>query len=242
LTVAKSVSYSDRVERSFKTLADSLTHYDLKEIAHADYGQEAAEHFDQLVRIKDFSSIPVPMDWNPKEVLSLYGWSEPSPALSFVRTNAFHNRRAFCCIALLVASTDPDGPFTDRSHVIQLIESLDMTAISRDHLELFGWLADQKAAENVQDAVFILLGQLYLSSAVPGIKDGELATILDKIMLLESAIASTDLEDGFVSVWLGRGRLENKWRELGSKLTERAISKRLPILEAVHLIAATILA
>lgn len=239
--MSKSVSYSDRIERSFKTLVESLTHDDLKEIAHADYGQEATEHLHQLVQIKDFSSIPVPMEWNPKEVLSLYGWSEPSPALSYVRTKAFHNRRAFCCIALLVASTHPDGPFTDRSHVIQLIESLDMTTVSRDDLELLGWLADQKVAENLQDAVFILLGQLYLSLVVPGIKERELATILDKIMLFESSVASTDLKDGVTSAWLGRGRLENKWRELGSKLAERTTDKRPSILETVRLIGATIL-
>lgn len=81
----------------------------LHEIAQADYGNDADEHWAALRAIRDDLTVPCPLTWHPGEVLELIRWSEPedpawSPGSVGIRG---HTMRAFCCAALLLAASPP---------------------------------------------------------------------------------------------------------------------------------------
>ena len=99
----------------------------LREIAAADYGEDADEHLSQLLAIKN-GTIPTPMQWEPKEVLELIRWSEPEdPTWSPGSTShRGHWMRLLSCAVLLRAEAEPanEGRFTgEDSTVIQLVDS-----------------------------------------------------------------------------------------------------------------------
>jgi hypothetical protein len=81
----------------------------LVEISEADYGMNAEENLAQLRLIRDHQKIAAPMGWEPKEVLELIRWSEPSdPGRKPGRTGERgHIMRAFACAALLRAAAEP---------------------------------------------------------------------------------------------------------------------------------------
>lgn len=49
----------------------------LREIAGADYGRDIDQHLAPLLGLRDFGTIPRPLQWEPREVLELIRWSEP---------------------------------------------------------------------------------------------------------------------------------------------------------------------
>jgi len=83
----------------------------LREIAVADYGIAQDEHLAALRRIRDLGVVPLPLDWHPKEVLTLTRWCDPddpnrppfNPGPSGRRG---HLIRAFACAALLQAEPE----------------------------------------------------------------------------------------------------------------------------------------
>lgn len=124
------------LERAFPPSADALLHLAragvddsmLREIARADYGMDEAGHLAALRPIRDHGIVPVPMGWEPKEVLELIRWSQPEdpgwkPGSTGERG---HRMRAFACAALLRAAAEPpnDGYFGgENSTLAQVIES-----------------------------------------------------------------------------------------------------------------------
>jgi hypothetical protein len=77
----------------------------LREIAVADYGCDAAEHFARLLPIRDHGDVANLGSWTPHEVLQLMTYSQPEdptwkPGLTGLDG---HRIRAFCCAALLRA-------------------------------------------------------------------------------------------------------------------------------------------
>ncbi|WP_218933295.1 hypothetical protein [Rubripirellula lacrimiformis] len=108
---------------AFRHVDDSM----LREIAAADYGEDAGKHLSQLLAIKN-GTIPAPMQWEPKEVLELIRWSEPEdPTWSPGSTgHRGHWMRLLSCAVLLRAEAEPanEGRFTgEDSTVIQLVDS-----------------------------------------------------------------------------------------------------------------------
>ena len=100
----------------------------LREIARADYGMDEDEHLAALLPVRDSGVVPVPMGWEPKEVLELIRWSQPEdpewkPGATGTRG---HLMRAFACAALLRAAAEPanrgyfDG---ENSTLAQLLDS-----------------------------------------------------------------------------------------------------------------------
>lgn len=82
----------------------------LREIAEADYGNEAAQHWNALVPLRngeDWNELDL---WYPMEVLELRRWSEPDlEYASGADRLRGHEIRAFCCAALLATSNfEPD--------------------------------------------------------------------------------------------------------------------------------------
>ncbi len=81
----------------------------LREIAEADYGEEANAHEAALRRIRDQGEIPVPIDWVPKEVLELTRWSQPDAPnyRGGSKGERGHRVRAFATATLLRAGAEP---------------------------------------------------------------------------------------------------------------------------------------
>ena len=107
----------------FKHVNDSM----LREIAQADYGMDADAHLRALNAVKT-GNLPVPMPWEPREVLELVRWSEPDvrewkPGSAGARG---HWMRLFSCTVLLRAASEPEneGYFTgEDSTIIQFVDS-----------------------------------------------------------------------------------------------------------------------
>ncbi len=98
-------------EELLACIARQVTDDMLREIARADYGEDAAAHFDALVGIRDLYDVPAPLDWVPGEVLDLTRWSRPDEAHDATpeRVRRGHLCRAFACCALLLESAANDG-------------------------------------------------------------------------------------------------------------------------------------
>jgi hypothetical protein len=111
------------LQLAFRHVDDST----LREIAAADYGQDADEHLSQLLAIKN-GNIPAPMRWEPKEVLELIRWSEPEdPTWSPGSTgHRGHWMRLLACAVLLRAEAEPANEHYfsgEDSTIIQLVDS-----------------------------------------------------------------------------------------------------------------------
>ena len=110
----------------FKHVDDSM----LREIAQADYGMDADAHLRALNAVKT-DNLPVPMPWEPREVLELVRWSEPEdlkwkPSSAGARG---HWMRLFSCAVLLRAASESenDGYFLgEDSTIIQRVDSVIM--------------------------------------------------------------------------------------------------------------------
>jgi hypothetical protein len=88
----------------------------LNEIAAADYGRDIQLHLPLLQRIRDHGEIPVPLAWEPREVLELIRWSEPDDLTWGPGGHGERGQwmRAFACAALIRIEFDPAN-FSDRA-------------------------------------------------------------------------------------------------------------------------------
>lgn len=134
----------------------------LMSIALIDYGMNTEEHFAALCQIRDDQVVFAPMEWEPKEVLSLTLWSNPGKLyegqiISDEKLLKEHLIRAFAAAALLRAMKEPPNSdyFNGDNHAIAvLLDSLSALApsIQREALRFFAWsvqtLADWNASEN----------------------------------------------------------------------------------------------
>lgn len=102
----------------------------LTEVARCDYGMDEEQHFTELVKIRDRQMTSSCLEWEPKEVLELFRWSEYGDDRSGQEPRSkrdFHRIRAFCCAALLDAATRPqnkDMLLSTNETAVQLIESV----------------------------------------------------------------------------------------------------------------------
>lgn len=108
---------------AFRHVDDSM----LREIAAADYGEDADEHLSQLLAIKNGTS-PAPMQWEPKEVLELIRWSEPEDPTWTPGSTSHrgHWMRLLSCAVLLRAEAELANECRlngEDSTVIQLVDS-----------------------------------------------------------------------------------------------------------------------
>jgi hypothetical protein len=198
----------------------------LDEIAAADYGMDFEAHRSALQKIHTGEPMPAPLPWEPKEVLELIRWSEPSdpnwkPGSVGERG---HLMRAFCCAALLEAAADPanDGYFSGENQTIaQLIASALALgeAAQRGALQLLAWrMLD--VPRDTGERPFFALGILLLVVALRLDADGALLRELCEWLLAEEAWARAQGEVGptgdawllGVSFFSAR---DTTWRELG---------------------------
>ncbi len=102
----------------------------LLEVARANYGYHVDEHLRELVQIRDTGDVPVPIPWEPVEVLRLTSYARPDDTqynqLLGIDRMGSHTMRAFACACLLTEATNPLGRDHSDSveyYLIGLIES-----------------------------------------------------------------------------------------------------------------------
>lgn len=233
----------------FDRLAAVLSSEDLATIARADYGIDfdahlAALHF--LIREHTFE----PLGWEPKEVLELIRWDEPSNALQDERR---HWRRAFACAALLRANGDAEN----RSHLFGPNQTL---AILIDSLRALGaiasngrpaFLSDLEAAAAgllawqlpqldvaEDEAAFFGLGLLWFALELE-VVDADLVRLCDWIMMAEATSYLTGRRWLLSSTTFDQRH--HLWKAIGTWLPERLKPRHgAAVRENVLLIAAAL--
>lgn len=187
-----------------KRVNDSM----LREIAEADYGMDAEEHFKALVKLRDGEKLPVPLRWVPREVLELIRWSKPDePSCKpGCRSSRDHLKRAFACTLLLRAAAEPENiGYTsgENETIIQLVESA--IALGNEATEValsfLCWCFPRVSAldERPFYAMAILLLQVFLSKHD---KQGEeLLVTCDWVINEEARVRSNDVWNLAISNW-----------------------------------------
>ncbi len=167
----------------------------LKEIAEADYGQNADECFVALSRIKETKKIPTPMDFSLQEVLALTRWSEPIEP----KRKQGHIMRAFASVALLLAATNDADAFAfsisegQNETMIQLLDSVLVLDIEVQAAlgGFIAWLVMQCDEYLEMEAAFFILALLLLSVLSDAIKlqeEEDLSRIADWMLDIETSI------------------------------------------------------
>lgn len=152
---------------AYRHVDDSM----LREIAEADYGNDADAHLQALLAIKA-GEIPARMEWEPQEVLELTRWTEPEDPTSepgSIGTRG-HWIRLLSCAILIRAAAEPEnaGYFLgEESTIIQLVESAIKLGeeASFAALQFFCWRMEYRRLDERDDpyfAVAILLLSVWL--------------------------------------------------------------------------------
>jgi hypothetical protein len=173
-------------------LRDQVDDTILQEISLADYGQDADAHLAALRAIHETGEIPVPLPWEPKEVLELIRWSEPDqadwkPGGTGLRG---HLMRAFACATLLRAAADPaEAAYADGENqtLAQLLASVMRLGeeVQRAALRFLSW-----RVETVQagcELPFFRLAQLMLAVHLHALPDPELGELAAQVAADEAA-------------------------------------------------------
>lgn len=171
-------------------ITDEMLHY----MATADYGMNVEQHLAGLRQLR-MGEIPVPMQWEPLEVLRLVRWSEPEkPSRTRHRLGlgrSGHLQRAFACTALLLAGMAPENRNLafegDNSTLIQLVASLVTfdEAMQRAGARL---LSERMGMLDLEDneRPFFALGILLLIAALPQPDPGHLAALAAWVLAEEA--------------------------------------------------------
>jgi hypothetical protein len=212
LSLSVDVEFLNRFNPSERVLCDWLrkrvNDSMLRDIAEADYGMDAEEHFKALVKLRDGEKLPVPLRWVPREVLELIRWSEPDkPSCEpGFRDTRGHLMRAFVCTLLLRAAAEPeniDYITGENQTIIQLVKSA--IALGNEATEatlsFLCWcfpLASD-TCEKPFYAMAILLLQVFLSKHD---KNGEdLLATCDWVINEEAKVRSNDIWGICISNW-----------------------------------------
>ncbi|MCB0108246.1 MAG: hypothetical protein KDE53_20135 [Caldilineaceae bacterium] len=154
----------------------------LRSIAEADYGMDVGEHLAALRQIHA-GKIPIPIQWEPREVLELVRWSEPDgPHGRWDGKDAGragHWQRAFACTALLHIAGEPENRGRllggEKDSIIQLIGSI--TALeAKLQLPALRLLSERVLALDLGDEElpFFALGILLLAAMAPAVEPSHL--------------------------------------------------------------------
>lgn len=219
----------------------------LREIAAADYGKDAAEHYVHIRRMKDDRVGPEGA-WFPMEVLELIRWSEPDqpgwrPGSGGRRG---HVMRAFCSawIIRVAGEREQSDPGAGMETALQLVGSLDHLEVDlwKEAAGLFDWFRPNWSIKgNGDEDAMLGVVQLYCglrSSAA----DADLIALCEWIAAREEAIGSSwqfDERWGLRAFHDDPNR--RKWYALGGKLAGLDLAGRAPALrEWVGLIGASL--
>lgn len=201
----------------------------LRSIAEADYGLNADSHWAALLRIRNHGEVPVPIKWDPQEVLELTRWSEPEIGNS--RENLI---RAFSCAALLRAGGEPANYWysgSENDTLVQLVEST--LVLKRDFtgpsVRFFAWRALRPDGLYGQTAPFLAAILLVSATRRPSATDQRLLLQLANWILMEELrLREIGEELSGALLRLGaafRGQRHDKWCYLVRQLFLRTPSE-----------------
>ncbi|HEY9695218.1 MAG TPA: hypothetical protein V6D15_23700 [Oculatellaceae cyanobacterium] len=182
----------------------------LEELALSDYGRDYELHLSALLKAHQGEALPVPMPWQPKEVLELTRWSEPDD-LSInegSKGTRGHLIRAFACTLLLRAAVEPENRdyfVGENQTIIQLVSSainLGLDAATAT-VRFLAWCVEQVPHYDTERP-FYVMGILLLEVFLAHGKDTENESLLllgDWVMDEEAKARSND-DLHFSSDWL----------------------------------------
>lgn len=214
----------------------------LKQIAAADYGMGKDEYFAELLFIRDQGIVPTPLRLMPREVITLYTFSEPSDP--DWKPGAFGMRgylmRAFCCAILLKAGSETANAgivVGDNQSIVQLLHSLDALEAPYQEaaLRFFAWRLDHPACDR-EERPFSLLALLLLALQVRhDLSAADIAHIADGLVHEEQAVRDAAAEEEAVlpddnRAWLLGLTFYNsrhdRWIAVGHRLRDLANTLR----------------
>ncbi|MEZ4663519.1 MAG: CPCC family cysteine-rich protein [Caldilineaceae bacterium] len=212
----------------------------LRSIAQADYGMNVDEHLAALRGIHA-GKIPVPIAWEPREVLELVRWSQPDgPNGRWDGKDAGrdgHLQRAFACTALLLIANEPENSGrlmgSEKDSIIQLIGSvlaLDLK-LERPALRL---LSECVLAIGLGDEElpFFALGILLLAATLPDIEPQHLGE-LGEWVIAEEARLRSELMPSWqppADQWLLGLASYNSYQDAWQATTVNILEKAIPTL------------
>jgi hypothetical protein len=194
----------------------------LTEISRADFGYDADIHLEALRRIRE-GAIPVPMPWNPGQVLGLKQWTELDDSTSKDIQIGIrgHWIRLFACTVLIRASIElqdyeyktEDWAYLDEDEtIVQFLDSALYLGddVSLAALQFLGWrmqyqiqcaLLDEDMGNGPCSAVAMLLLCVSLSRCDP------------EVVSFLIAVAHTNDEYIPISKILNESLRSQKWKE-----------------------------
>ncbi|MCB9149664.1 MAG: hypothetical protein H6641_12960 [Caldilineaceae bacterium] len=212
----------------------------LRAIAEADYGMNVEEHLAALRQIHA-GQIPVPIKWEPREVLELVRWSQPDgPNGRGEGKDAGrygHLQRAFACTALLLIASEPENSGrlmgSEKDSIIQLIGSvlaLDLK-LQRPALRL---LSERVLTLDLGDAElpFFALGILLLAATLPDVEPQQLGELGEWVLAEEARIRAELLHTWRppTQQWLFGLASYNTYQESWQVTTVSILEKVIPAL------------
>ncbi len=204
----------------------------LREIAAADYGRDVDLHLPYLTRLRDHGEIPVPLAWEPREVLELIRWSEPDDPEWGPGGHGERGEwmRAFACAGLLRAEFDPannseraDGQNQTLAGLLMSIRALD-AGLESAVPGFVAWLMEVQPAPPNERA-FVGVGLLWsLERSKARVADAALVELCQWISACE-AEANSNAHAGYglpQGPWLLSTTYFNlrhaAWRTIGADL------------------------
>ncbi|AFZ15657.1 hypothetical protein Cri9333_4895 (plasmid) [Crinalium epipsammum PCC 9333] len=150
----------------------------LEEIAMADYSYNYELHLSALLKVHQGEALPVPIPWEPREVLELTRWSEPDDLYieKYKVSKSFnkgskgipgHLIRAFACTLLLRAVVEPENRNSfdgENSTIVQLVSSaihLGQDAATAT-VRFLAWCVEQVPHHYETERPFYVMGILLL--------------------------------------------------------------------------------
>ncbi len=217
--------------RCSKLITDDM----LKEISEADFGMDAKKHLAALRNIRDTARVPVPMDWEPREVLRLVRCSQPEdpPWEAGALAPRQHMMRAFCCAALLRADAEPENSGYrqgDNETLICLIESA--LHLNRGLAEAAGcfltWRIPQLPGDDPERALLVYgLAALALLVSPAPLEPADVDALVSLVEKTEaeveplwSELTPRGVEKSFLYATFFTSRHDN-WHALTAKLRAR---------------------
>ena len=229
--------FEPKVDSLLRLVGRRVDDFMLREIAVADYGEDADANEAALRRIRDHLEFSVPLDWVPKEVLELTRWSEPDAPnyRGGAKGLRGHWIRAFACAALLRAGAEPsnaDYIASENETIAQLLASAATLGLDVEQaaLRFLAWRAVHflnSDAERPFFALAVLLAAVavgwhrrgdepFLDRLIDWVHEEERQTRTDYIKYLPSHGGSWILGLTHFS------QRHDTWRALGRRLIEQA--------------------
>ncbi|OJT16622.1 hypothetical protein BO221_49290 [Archangium sp. Cb G35] len=186
---------------------------DLTAMANADYGSGAGKHHQALLEIQATGTFPLPLPWEPREVLELTRWTRGA--------DTPHVRRAFACTVLALDVVLPIsqqmGELEDS--LAPLLESAWALGLDAELEQLLVWLADvMEPAAGYAWPLFALV--LTLARRAPG--DPRLGPLVAAFEAVEPEASDPHPDFGALLCATGNERYRDLWHELATEVLDPA--------------------